>query len=725
MLHVDFETRSSAELGGTKSVGLYNYATDPSTSVLMLAWCFDDEPVEVWQPHLGNMPDRLVEGLKNPKIELAAFNSSFERYIFKHKLAIDLPISRFQDPQASARYLSLPGSLDMVGEILGLPASMAKDKEGSRLLDLFSKPHKKKKKRGEEPEWIFYDWNSHPDDWQQLVEYCRRDVVAEREVMRREKLLGVWPLPPLERRIWELDQKINDRGIPVDLKFVQMALKLADREKKEAIEKQNQLTGLENANSNTQLLEWVRKEGYDRTTLAKGAVDGQLKYNDKLTPLCRQVLEARKAASSTSYKKLSAILRQVSADHRLRNQFIYMGSSRCGRWSGNAVQLHNMARPTKMFENEKNVIRARELIKAGDYEQIQKEFGSVLLTVKSTIRTAFVAEEGKRFNVCDLNAIETRGGAWVSGCQNLLDVFDKVKYPPNGRDPYLDMAVKFTGIPYDSLERDLHSSDPDIKAKAKEMRQWGKPGVLGPIYRLGGGQMGKDKNGDPIKMGMWGYAEGYGIEMTQKEAHDVVRIFRESYKAIPEMWYALEAAIKDVLDPSAVRVKRKLGPDGCIEISKFVFDCHGNDRTILRIQLPSGRFLHYMDAHVQSTKMPWKSRDEFGEDTLDVYKPTLCYAGLDQVTKQWRGDITSHGGKVFENIVQGLARDVLAEKLLKFESSDLFLVAHVHDEGITETEDSPFTPGLDEMNIIMSEPVLWAPTLPLGSDGFETTWYHK
>lgn len=387
---LDFETRSEAEL---KLVGLHNYLTHKSTKVLMLAYAFGSDDVQLWEPHKqSEMPKELKKALEDPKIRKSAWNCAFERGVLKERLGIWIDYDQWQDPMASARLLSLPGSLDLVGEILGLPEELAKDKDGKRLLDIFSKPSKKKKKRGEEAEFYFRNWETDQEEWERFCAYCRRDVEAEREIQRRLKLLEVFPLPPLERRVWLLDAKINDRGIPVDRKFVEMALVLADREKQEAIEKQNRLTGLVNANSNTQLLSWARTQGYDRTTLNKGAVEGQLKYNDKLTPLCREVLEARKAASSTSYKKLSAILRYISSDGRLRNQFIYLGSARCGRWSGSTVQLHNLARPAAVFEDSVNVERARNLILGGEYHQIQKEFGSVLLTVKSNIRTAFSVE---------------------------------------------------------------------------------------------------------------------------------------------------------------------------------------------------------------------------------------------------------------------------------------------------------------------------------------------
>ena len=710
----DYETRSLAELRGPKSVGLWNYAHDSSTKVLLLAYAFKDEDVKVWQPHLESIPEEVLDALNDPKEELIAFNSTFERYITNFVLKIPVAAERFQDIQPSARYLSLPADLDSVGEILGLPQDKKKDERGRKLIQIFCKPTIKKKK-GQEPQVRFRDWESDPDLWQEFIEYARQDVVTEREDARRLKLLKVFPLPPKEQEIWLLDQKINDRGIPVDIQFVQSALKLATREKHEAIAANNEKTGLENSNSNSQLIEWAKTQGYNHTSLDKDIVTAQLKYNENITPLCRDVLEARRAASSTSYKKLSAIQRQVCQDGRLRNQFIYMGSARCGRWSGNSVQLHNLARPVEIFEDEKNIDEARSLIKQEDYDRIRERFGSVLLTVKSNIRTAFATNPTKRFNVADLASIETRVGAWISNCQPLLDVFIK------GRDAYLDFAVKMTGIPYEKLEADLHNKvDAMVKAAAKKYRQMAKPAVLGAIYRLGGGDWSEDDKGNPIKTGLWGYAEAMGVEMTREQAHEIVRVFRESYREIVECWYAFEKAISDVLKPGTVYVKREVGPT---KIDKLIINQEGRERILLRIQLPSGRFLHYFDAHIKETKMPWTQKDPEG-NVVEVYRPALWYSNQSQTTKQWV-EVTSHGGHIFQNVTQGIARDVLAEKLLVFEKEGLPVVLHVHDEGGTETDDDIMEPSYREMEEIMSRSIDWAPGLPLAAEGFSSAYYHK
>jgi hypothetical protein len=413
-LYTDFETRSYAELRGQESVGTYNYVFHPTTDRLMLAYGFgelgvNDIEIKMWRLWAGDpIPKELEEGFFSD-IDIMAWHSTFERYNFE-ALGYKFPIERFQDPQASSRYLSLTGDLKDDGHILHLPKDYAKETRGEELIKMFSIPtvEKASKKRGTPERKYFKDWNSNPVEWEEFVEYCKQDVVAEREIARRLNLVQVFPLPERERKVWIFDQKVNDRGLPVDLDFVKKAYDLASRAKREAIQRQNELTGLQNSNSSPQMQKWVHSQGYPagpdgKVTLNKNHVTAILKYSkDKLTPLCVKVLEARKAAASTTYKKLAAIIRQISLDNRLRNQFLYMGSARCGRWSGQGFQTHNLARPDSRFEVKKVLDRARELIYAEDYEGIIREFGkpqddgtpdygAVLLTVKNCIRTVFVA----------------------------------------------------------------------------------------------------------------------------------------------------------------------------------------------------------------------------------------------------------------------------------------------------------------------------------------------
>lgn len=403
ILRADFETFSFAELRGKESVGLWNYWHHPTTEILMLAYKLPgSDQVKLWEPRLGPMPEDLRVAILDPDVMISAFNSAFERYGFA-KLGYVIPIRRFLDPQASARYLSMPDKLGNVCKILGLPAHLAKDERGEELIELFSKPFKLRKKKGEDQKFGRNNWDTHPNEWEEFKNYCKQDVVSEEEVSRREELLGALPLPAFERRVWEFDQAVNDRGMPVDVEFVKKMYSLAVRSKKEAKEAFESLTGVLNANSPAQVKAWAKPQGYPFGTLRKETVTSVLKDPEvQLTDVCRQALKMRQESASTSYQKLGKILQQVSDDGRLRGQFIYMGSSRCGRWAGNAVQLHNMARPGLVggsnpddkkydFEDQTVVREARRMIYAEDYDGIKKKYGSVLLVVKNLIRTVFVA----------------------------------------------------------------------------------------------------------------------------------------------------------------------------------------------------------------------------------------------------------------------------------------------------------------------------------------------
>ena len=728
VIHGDFETRGVVELRGDEGVGLYNYASHPQTQAAMYAWAVDDTRIDLWEILQGQPISKILdEAIEDPHVMFAAWNSPFERSIFFHVLKRNIPIHRWLDPQASARYLSLPDDLETAGFALGLPKELQKDEKGEQLIKVFSKltmPRKVRAKKGvvlEQPAPYFRDFNSDPLLWDDFGQYCIQDVAAEREIARRLAVFKVYPLPEREQKIWKLDQKINDFGMPTDRSFVKKGFSIGTMASDYAVNKLKVITGLENPKSPKQMLEWVRERGYPDNTLRKEYVTLALDNSEiKLTEEARQALEIRKVANSTSFKKLETIERQLSPDDRLRNQFIFMGSSRAGRWTSAASQLHNMARPTPEFEEEENLDAARGLIYAEDYQGLVNRFGETLVmpAVKSSIRSSFVAPAGRRLNVSDLNAIETRVGAWLADCRPLLAVFSR----PHG-DPYLELASKLTGIPYEELHQAIHGNDKAKKALAKRHRQIAKPGVLGCIYRLGAGGWGRNKYGDPIKVGLWGYAENMGVKMTLEQAQEVVRIFRESYPEICRLWYRFESCVSDVLK-GPKNATSSLGPNGCIKFDKIN---RKGQNPILRIQLPSGRYLHYVDARLENTKMPWTKKDVVDGKVVEteVYRPTLVYAGVNQDTKQWETHTTSHGGKLTENVVQAIARDVLAEGMLRADDFGFPVCGHVHDEIITETHDDVFDPDYKDLEHLMSIPMAWAPDLPLGAEGYSGSYYHK
>ncbi len=687
--YFDFETASCIDLSER---GLHNYATDPTTRILMMSYAFGDGQVHLWEPRADeDLPERVRQALLDPETIKICWNATFERAICKHVLGIEIPFEQFKDVMVYARHLSLPGSLSECGEVLGLKEDEAKIKDGKRLIHKFCEPFSM---GGEEtlfgitqPE--FHDHVSDPEDWEKFRQYCMRDVETERTLL---KMMSKLPLPEIEQRGWVLDQKINDAGMPVNVQFVDNALFLAQKSKDELNVILKEKTKLENPNSRNQILEWAKAQGYPHESMGKAFVNAAL-ADPNLTPLCREVLKIRQEASKTSYKKFEAIKNIVSADGRLRNQFMYMGASRSGRWSGIGVQVQNLPRPDK--ETEKKYDLAVHLIQSRDYEGLKKNFSSVIGTVTSCVRSSFQAPERKSIAVADESAVENRVLGWVSACDAILKVFR------DGLDPYVSFAVKMYNEPYEVL----------IKDKAK--RQIAKPAVLGAGYGLGGGELKIDGYGNTVKGGLWGYAENMYVKMTQEEAHMSVRVFRESYPEVVQLWKNLENAALEVLKRGG-KVETN-----CVEFSRV----KRKDGTyILRITLPSGRGLHYIAARIEV-------QQKEGRDGKAYEKEGLLYDGIGhgagKIANGW-GPTRSYGGKLAENIVQAIARDVLLHAMLRADEMGAETFLHAHDEiACLINEDDPFGFSLEDLRAAMSETPSWAPGLPLAAEGYISKIYRK
>jgi DNA polymerase bacteriophage-type len=721
ILHLDFETRSVLNL---TTCGLDRYSK--KAEVLLLGWAFDDDEVELWEPRLGPMPSELCRALRSD-CELAAWNSAFERSILAHVLNIHIPYERFQDPSCWARHLSLPGGLQSVGDILGL-GDGGKDKEGKRLIKLFCEPIS----LGGEmtlfgvTEPYFAEPEKHPEDWEKFKNYCRQDVRVEREIGH---LLEPFKLPEIEKKIWYLDQKINDTGLPVNRRFVEKALKLATRSKQELAAVLKEKTGLENPNSRDQMLGWLGGQGYQYNSLEKASVQAALN-GGRLTDLGREVLLTRKEASKTSYKKFEAILDRLGDDDRLRHQYLYLGAARSGRWSAGrgGMQIQNMPRPTKEVEN--NLDETLAYINNEDYDLLKAAHPSVITAVSSCTRSAFQAPSGQKIIVCDLSAIENRVLGWMAGCDAILDVFR------TGRDPYISFAVKMYNQPYDVL---LHD-------KAK--RQIAKPAVLGAGYGLGPGVeklcrecgrrfgyknycpkckcneftfeiiVAENKYGDTVKTGLIGYAEAMGVKMTAQQAYHSWYTFRQSYPEVVQLWKNLDSAAKSVLiDGGEVQV-------GVVTFSRVEW----KDQFILKILLPSGRALHYWNARI-------KTRYSVGRDGEPYEKEAIEYYGIGHgvgaVSKEEGGQganfgpVWTSGPKLCENLDQAISRDIFAHGMLLADEVGAQIIGHSHDECLDLADDNSLDFGLDDLRDCMSVTPDWATGLPLAAEGFESQVYRK
>ncbi len=691
---VDLETSSRADL---KKVGTDNYARHESTRVLMLAAAFGTKQApRLWQPHQRpEMPRSIREGVDDPETIFVAHNAAFERAIFNHVLRAEVPPERWICTMAMAYSLALPGALDqLTKDALMLPSDKQKIAEGRRYIQLFCKPRR---------DGGFNDSSTHLGEWRAFCDYCVNDVVAEIEVFR--KLRKYFPDFEATFDLWAYDQRINDAGYPLDVELVEAAIELAAEAKQRFKEQMVELTGLSNPNSNTQLMPWLRDRGYPFSSIKKDRVRAAIAdFGKDMAPEALELLALRSASTKTSLKKFDAMKRAAADDGVLRNTLQFCGAGRTGRWAGRVAQLQNLPRPVKRVEKHLDFVRG--MIRDYDYEGMELLFGNVNDVLVSSIRSAIAAPPGKVLNVCDLSAIELCVLAWVAGSEFWLDVLRKKK------DPYKSFGVHYLGKPYDEI--------------TKDERNECKPAALGCGYRLGGGEL-MGVYPDQVKTGLWGYAAAMGVNVTQGAARRAVAIYRELSPEIVQLWYDLENAARDCI---ADQQPRRVG--------MFVFDIKA---PFMRIRLPSGRHLFYCRPAVKRVKQLLFQRDDDGNTVYDStgapaplvdtnghkqyrLKYEISYQGVHQTSKAWvRMD--THGGKLVENIVQAVARDVLVHGLLRARDAGFNVIGHVHDEIISLDSKGDAAHNHKGLEVCMRENPPWAKGLPLDAHGFQSDFYRK
>lgn len=706
-LHLDYETRSCCDL---EVRGLDNYVHDPSTQVLLAAYAFGDRAVKLWQPHLAPMPEDLRDALESPFVTAYAWNVAFEREISKHVLGIDKPTCEWRDPMCSARYLSLPGSLDAAGEILGLTEDAAKLKVGKRLIKLFCEPEDI---GGETTlfgisEPTFRDWRTDPKDWTLFGDYCKQDVVAERATLKK---LEKFPLPESEWETWQLDQDINLRGWPIGMDVVRGAQGIVLKELERLGKRLLELTKLDNPNSGPQLLPWLRERGYGFGSLDKTMVARALNGECDMTPEATEVLILRGQTSKSSVRKYTNIADMVSADGRLRHQYTFMGAARTGRWAAHGVNVGNLPKPVKSIE--KNLERAVELVRASDYEGVMREFEKPLDVITSTVRASFRATEGNQLVVADLSAIENVGIMFLSRCEKGLNVFRE------GRDPYLDFAMHFYKIPYADLVLEYLAGD-------KSKRNFCKPATLGAGFGLGAGEEGLDFDGNVMWTGLMAYARAMQVIMLQEESKKAISIFRKEYKEVKQIWKDLEQAavraIKNPGQPVGVGVPQTerdreyfISKGRPVDLDPILsFQCHG--KKVLELKLPSGRSLHYIDPRVEESEAEYEGRK--------YTQHKILYYGKQQNSSAW-GLVPTFGGKILENAAQGWARDILVNGMKEATAEGFSIVGSTYDEAITEERIGSHL-NVDLLCECLTRKPSWMPDgVPLSAAGFATVEYRK
>lgn len=661
-LNVDLETYSSVPIN---KAGLYKYVQSPDFEILLFGYSLDGAPPVVLDLASGDkIPGDLYRALNDPMIIKHAYNAAFEWYCLTSctkNLIVGDPLD------------SLPSWRDTMLHALycGYPASL--DAAGKAL----GLPEDKRKlTTGKALIKLFCTPHTptdrdprtrirpqdEPEKWELFKTYNTGDVTAEQEIERR---LSPFPVPPEVQHQWETDLRINSRGVALDLDLIHGALDCDDTMSHPLLEEAKQLTGLQNPNSLAQVKGWLQGRGYDVSTLRKDDVTTLLDDNN-LDPEVRRVLEIRQLLGKTSVKKYVAMQESVCADGRVRGLLQFYGANRTGRWAGRIIQPQNLPRT---YLHGEMLDLARELVKARKVDTLKLIYGSMPDTLSQLIRTALVPAPGNLFVDADFSAIEARVVAWLACEDWVLNVFRH-----DGKI-YEATAANMFGVPVEKIVK----GQPEYA-----LRQKGKIATLALGY---GGGTGALINMGALKQGL-----------TEDELPDIVRRWRESNKRIRDLWYKVEgAALK------CVQTGRPQGVRG------LLFAMEGDQRTgqwFMTITLPSGRKLYYAKPYI----------------TPGQYGDALHYWGMNQTTHKWE-TIDTWGGKLVENCVQAIARDCLAENIERLEAGGYLIVTHIHDEIVIDC--APEKADLKKVIEIMSQPIPWAPGLPLGADGWTGEYYKK
>lgn len=529
-MSIDIETYSDIDIN---KAGVYRYVDTEEFKILLFAYSVDGGPVQLIDLTRGDsIPKEIVKALSDKSVTKCAYNANFERVALSRFLG--MPTGQYLDPEGWkcsmvwAATLGLPMGLDKVGEVLALDKK--KMSEGHDLIRKFCIPDKKTGERVMPDEF--------PEDWETFRRYNIRDVETEMGIQRRISNF------PCSEELWQeywIDQRINDRGVEVDLTLAKNAVEMSGILAQDLKERMRDLTGLENPNSTAQLDLWLREHGIDMESLGKKEVATVIDETDD--PIIKEVLQLRLQSAKSSVKKYETMLRATCSDGRARGMFQFYGAMRTGRFAGRLLQLQNLPQ-----NHINNIGLVRELARRGELESLEMMFDSVPDILSQLIRTAFVAREGSRFIVADFSAIEARVIAWLAGEEWRMQAFAE------GKDIYCASASAMFGVPV--VKHGING----------ELRQKGKVAELACGY---GGSVGALKAFGADKMGL-----------TEPEMQSIVDNWRASSPRIVQLWWDVDRAIKQTLEDGTTHRTHGL-----------MFSLQ---RGILFIRLPSGRSLAYV-----------------------------------------------------------------------------------------------------------------------------------
>ena len=528
-LAIDIETYSDVSL---PDCGVHRYAASEQFEILLFAYSLNDEPTQIIDLASGEkIPDKIMEYLMDDSVIKTAYNAAFERNCINRFFGLSLKPEGWRCTLVQASMLSLPLSLEGVGEALNLDKK--KMSEGKDLIRYFCMPCKPTKANGGRTRNLPSD---APEKWELFKTYCIRDVDVEKLIRNK---LAKFPIPDREQKLYCMDQRINDRGIMVDQELIGHAVACDLLYKETVTKKAYEISGLENPNSVSQLKDWLNEKGIEVDSLAKAAVE-ELVENTQGD--VAEMMKLRLAMSKTSVKKYEAMERSVCPDGRVHGLLQFYGANRTGRWAGRLVQIHNL--PQNHMED---LELARSLVKEGRYDLVELLYDSTPDVLSELIRTAFVARPGCRFIVSDFSAIEARVMGYLAGEGWVMEEFR------GAGKIYEQTASKMFHIPIEEI------------TKGSPYRARGKVASLACQY--GGAE------GALISMGALNFVE-------EEELKGLVQSWRTANPHIVNYWYEIDGAVK-----AAVK-ERKMTKVGMVTVYY--------QSGMLKIALPSGRVLSYV-----------------------------------------------------------------------------------------------------------------------------------
>ncbi len=661
-IYLDFETRSKAPI---KNCGAYVYAEHESTDVLCLVLKSAQQKPMVWIPSwvfssglvrtredykkqvraLGLTPisdQRLTQTLHS-EATLIGYNVEFEQAIWHEVMHKkygfpETPGGGWGDTMAKAGYYALPRSLEKACEALQLPAQ--KDIMGGRVM-----------RRLAQPNVSTGAWTENPEDFLRLIEYCADDVRATEGFDE-----ALQDLPEEEQKVWGFNQKINQRGVGIDLFGVERIIGWVEEQKQRLLDEAKAILGF-SPTQVEELRKWLEIELVRPVeNVQKSTVEELLALPD-LPEAVRRVLDIRAQVGKSSVSKFTAMKNRTSKDGRLRGMFLYHGAT-TGRFAGRGVQLQNLIR---------NSFSADEVdaMLYGEYSG-----DSILTDASRAVRGMLVPEQGKLFMCSDFSQIEARVLAWLSGHDFDLEIFRQDK------DVYVAAATGIFSKPYDKI--------------TKDERAIGKVAVLALGYQGWTGAFAQ-------------FAKVYGVSVEEELAVDIIKNWRASHEEVCQFWSGVEDAARRAV---------KTGEDHLYR--GVAYGVRGN---FLCCRLPSGRLIRYFRPHIRHVV-----------DKFDRKKEAIGYYGYDNKNGNRWGMKTTYGGKLTENIVQAVARDVFVEAMLRaYQRYGLLPVAHIHDEVIVEVEKKRANDRfLHEFENELQRAPEWAKGLPVKvADGWIKHRYQK